>query len=313
MNIKTCLLAAVLSGSLFAEAKLLYSPDLLTPTTLPGVQALGEMPLEKRNAIFQVYQEAGETVFWLASRKDPFEHTEHQIAYLPFASSGHTLVPAANVIADKTLRRIFIRLDHIRVYDYPGRGLHRILFTFEANNTLVGAQGVAEKVSFSQLYDAQEGEGTGVFGYPIFNGLNVGPAGVAFKGATLNVENKGDKAALDFMKSGVFADGLNLLTTAQPAIMPFAGILQGVSEMVLKRNENVKVQDFYLGLDFNDGAAFGARLAEGNYIVVQAPSDTFRWSDWTFDPVNRLIVGAQDPKKIMPFNYVCFRVSRFVD
>ncbi len=80
--------------------------------------------------------------------------------------------------------------------------------------------------------------------------------------------------------------------------------------MVLSRNKNVKVQEFYLGLDYDNGAGYGARLAEGNYIVVQAPDDSINWADWAYDPVNARIVKKSDGKTTIPYNYVIFRVAK---
>lgn len=290
------------------------TPAALPEPLLPKIKSFGEFTLPEIEA-YKIRLVNPLPVDKAEKDKlKPYQHTEHQLGYIPFVPTQNTeqnLVPASSITSDKTLKRIFIRLDHIRVFDYPGTGLHRILFQFEANNKIVDAEGVNEKVTFSQLYDAQEGQGTGVAGYPIFNGLNVGNGGVAFKCATINVENKNDKDALNFMKSSLFSDGLSLLTKANPVIAPFTGIVTGMSEMILKRNENVKVQDFYLGLDTNDGAAFGARLAEGNYIVVQARTDTFSWSDWQFDAKDRKIVSVNNPMKYLPYNYVCFRVSKY--
>lgn len=75
---------------------------------------------------------------------------------------------------------------------------------------------------------------------------------------------------------------MELLTTAQPAIAPFTAISLGLVKSLAKRNKNVPVQKFDLGLDF-DNAALGIRLAEGNYIAVQVPNETaIDWSKWVY-------------------------------
>ena len=251
-----------------------------------------------------------------SGNKSAWEHTEHQFGFLPFATNtptlstnGLSIMPAHAIKANRKLTRIDIRLDKIRVYDYPGSGLHTVLFNFVAENSLTNATAGAESVTFSQSYDIQEQQGAGINGYPIFNGLNVGKSGIAFKCATVNVKNQNDTKALGFLKSGAAAKGLTLLTTAQPAIAPFVELTKGFAEMFLTRNENVKVQDFFLGLDFDDGAAFGARLQEGNYIVVQAPDGEFSFSQWIYKPSEGKLVkvGTNEP---IPYNYVIFRVSK---
>jgi hypothetical protein len=109
---------------------------------------------------------------------------------------------------------------------------------------------------------------------------------VAFRCHTVNVKNDTDEAFLDFLEGDVFRSGLKLAITAQPAIAPLTNLALGLTKSIAKRNRNVSVQDFYLGLDFA-GTSMGARLAEGDYIAVQIP-ETFqhiwRWEDWVYDP-----------------------------
>ena len=183
-----------------------------------------------------------------------------------------------------------------------------MMFSFKAKNHIEGRE--PEEVTFDQVYKAQEGQGAGITGYPIFIGLNVGSRGVAFRGATINVKNDRDEKALAFLKSDPFQAGLTLLTTAQPAIKPFTAIASGLGTMLLTKNRNRKVQEFFVGLDFDEGAALGVRLREGSYIVVQAPLDGFSWAEWVFEPDNARIVAKDDGKKLIPYNHVIFRVTR---
>jgi hypothetical protein len=171
----------------------------------------------------------------------------------------------------------------------------------------------AEPVSFSQTYRGLENQSAGVVGYPIFIGLSVSTLGVAFQGFTLNVKNDADEAVLNFLDSPPFQTGLNLLTTAQPALIPFTQMTLGVTKMLAKRNQNVAVQDFYLGLDFTP-AAFGARLAEGNYVAVQVPSETtILWEDWRYYPTSGAIATKDDQTVSLPYNHAVFRLSRYED
>lgn len=277
------------------------------------LKKIGELPAKEKEG--ELVGSVQLFSFWDVEPK-PYEHTECQIGYLSFVTtSGNNLrdvQSAQSVQADSTLTRIDVRLDRLRVYDYPGSGNHQVMFTFQADNSMT-QEAQKENISFSQVYEAQEGEGAGVAGYPIFIGLNVGKQGAALKGATINVKNGGDEKALRVLKSKEFQGGLTLLTTAQPALSPFSALGTGIAEMVLSRNENKKVHECYLGLDFDSGASYGARLASGNYIIVQAPDNKFRWNDWAYDPANARIVKKSNPNDIVPYNYVIFRVVRHTD
>jgi hypothetical protein len=106
-----------------------------------------------------------------------------------------------------------------------------VLVTFRARN-VVG--GVEEPLAFSQAFNVQEGQSAGVRGYPIFLGLSVGGAGLALQFATVNVSNSGDSALLRALRSDTVASGLGLLTSAQPAMKPLAGLAMGIGEALLR-------------------------------------------------------------------------------
>lgn len=186
--------------------------------------------------------------------------------------------------------------------------MHNVLVTFQARNQLPDTQ--VESLSFSQTYRVQEGQSAGIVGYPVFIGLNVGMQGLAFECSTVNVKNDADEALLQIFASQPFKSGLNLLTTFQPVLAPFTEITMGVLGMIANRHANAKVQDFYLGLDFDQGA-MGGRLAEGNYIAVQVPSDdTIDWSRWVLTP-SETIVHKADRTTSLEYNYIIFRVTRY--
>jgi hypothetical protein len=241
-----------------------------------------------------------------------WKHTAHQYGFIPLLTSASLepvqVVHAGAVQADESMKNqpININLDRLRVFQYPGGGHHKVMFVFKAQNQIANA---AEQVTFSQVYDIVEGETAGVAGQPVFLGLNVGTVGVGFEIDTVNVSNTGDKAILDVLESDPFKSGLNLLSTAQPVIKPFTDITLGVAKMLLTRNNNVKVQHVSLGLDFTP-APFGVRLAQGEYLVVQVPSeDTINWDDWVFNPKSGTVVDKAS-QKALPYNYFVFRVSR---
>ena len=245
----------------------------------------------------------------------PYQHTAHTIGFLPASPPGAERLPiqyAGNIAADETLKngRLRITLNRLRVADYPGGGVHRVLFDFYAQNQL---QGQSEELHFNSTFRAREGQTASVVGYPIFVGLNVGTQGVGFRCFTVNVKNDTDEAFLDCLESDIVNSGLKLTTAAQPALGPFVKIAKGLTTIIAKRNRNVPVQDFYLGLDF-EGPTMGARLALGDYIAVQIPETltaTWSWDDWVYDPSNGHVVNRDDPTLLIPYNYLVFGVSRF--
>ena len=185
-----------------------------------------------------------------------------------------------------------------------------MLFDFYARNQVPGA---SEDLHFNATYRVREGDRAAVRGYPIFVGLGLGAEGVAFHFHTVNVKNDADEAFLDVLEGDAFKKGLKLATTVQPAIAPLASMALALTKSVAKRNRNVSVQDYYLGLDFA-GTAMGARLAQGDYIAVQIPESLQRvwtWDDWLYEPKSGLIVSRIEPNALIPYNYVIFGVSRY--
>ncbi|NEP14120.1 MAG: hypothetical protein F6K14_28745 [Symploca sp. SIO2C1] len=244
-------------------------------------------------------------------QNQPWVHTTHQFGYIAPRQPGSTkpqlIQHPSAIIADPTLKnnRLNIRLDRLRIHKYPGGGIHDVLVTFAARNQVANSE---ESVSFSQTYRVREGQSSGVAGYPVFIGLNVGLQGIAFECSTVNVKNEADRAVLSALESSPFQTGLELLTIAQPAIAPFTTLTLGLVKVLAQRHENVPVQKFYLGLDFED-AAMGIRLAEGNYIAVQVPSDTtIDWKKWIYKPDLGTIVHKADSSPL-EYNYLVFRVS----
>lgn len=153
----------------------------------------------------------------------PWEHTSHTFGFLPASPPSDKplpLVNAAQITPDPTLRKtsVTVRLDKLRVADYPGKGVHRILFDFYARNAL--AKGQQEHLRFNATLRAREGQEAAAVGLPIFVNLNVGEQGLAFRCNTINVANEGSEKALEMLDSDVVKAGLKLAKTAQPAIAP---------------------------------------------------------------------------------------------
>ena len=251
-------------------------------------------------------------------------NTQHQYGFIapfvPGTERYHPIVAASNAPADTLLRnqRINVRLDYLRIYQYPqpwinlGDNTHTILFTFEASNQISGG---SEAVAFNQTYRARSGQDTAVTGNPIFIGLSIGANGVVFSCKTLNVSNSSDEELVQAISSESAALGLNLLTTAQPALAPFVGVAKGLCNTLAARQRNTAVQEITLGLDFETGA-LGARLAVGSYVAVQTPrADEIVWSDWRFDAETGTIVRTnlapgEDPYAL-PYNDIVFRIRPY--
>jgi hypothetical protein len=241
-----------------------------------------------------------------------WKHTSHQFGFIPLMQLGSsnpiTIQHAGIIQPDQSLmnKQIIIRLDRLRVFQYPGGGQHKILFTFKARNEIPNAP---EPVSFSQVYDITEGESAGIAGQPVFIGLTIGQFGVGFEISTVNVRNNSDQILMDVLDSQPFHDGLNLLSTVQPVIKPFTDITLGIAKMFATRNDNIKVQQVFLGLDFSLGA-MGVRLSEGEYLVAQVPADgMIKWDEWQYNPLNNT-VESKSTQSSLPYNYFVFRVSR---
>lgn len=243
-----------------------------------------------------------------------YKYTEHAFGYIPKAASGTTssteIKDAGNIVADTTLKgqNIKITLDRLRVFQYPGAGIHTILFDFYAQHQTPNPS-ESQDLHFTQNYRVQEGSGAGITGYPVFVGLKVGEEGVSFKCFTVNVKNDGDQKVLDFLGSDVFKKGLQLVNSVNPAVPIVSGFATGIVQAFAHRNDNVPVQDFYMGLDFSS-VQTRAQLREGSYVAVQVPDAVaWDWSQWVFKPANGQIVSKRTSSGV-PFNYVVFSVSK---
>lgn len=290
-------------------------PDTPKYKVFPGIKTVGKLP---QNEFMMYVNDIKDTnnqksFSWFRKNPRPWQITDHQIGYLPFrsysGSSSFAISPARSIHPNFSMysSSIDVRIDKIRVYDYPGSSTHSIMFTFNATNTI--SDGKEESVAFTQQYNAAETQGVGILGYPVFRNLNVGKMGTGLKLTTINISNSQDEKALKVLESRETQAGLALLTTAQPAIAPFTELAMGFGKMALSKNKNKAVEEIYLGLDFDEGSAYGARIAEGNYIVVQALDSKWNWNDWVFDP-NRVCIVNKQTRELPPYNYIIFRISK---
>ena len=277
----------------------------------PTLAAL-ETPSSLKGAIAK-----GTFAEWFQRTKPIWYSNAHVYGFIREPVAGERLIEVVDVgdhAAEDDLknRRINISLNHLRVADYPGSGAHRILFDFYAQNNIGGS---TEELHFNATYRVQEGERAGIRGYPIFVGLSVGSQGLAFRCYTVNVSNDDDEAFLRKLDSDVFKNGLKLAAIAQPAIAPLSGIAVALTKSIAERHRNLPVQDFLLGLDFKNTPG-GGRLAKGSYLVVQVPEEdraVWNWTEWMFDLSQGQVVNRNDRGQLIPYNYVVFGISEYVD
>ncbi|GCE05845.1 hypothetical protein [Dictyobacter aurantiacus] len=252
--------------------------------------------------------------WWPFSKQHPWASTSHAFGYIhPIPKNDpQPILALESVDPDHSLQhaRIKITLNQLRAAHYPGRGIHHILLHTNAQNQIADR---IEPLHFSATYRVQEGERVGIHGYPIFIGLNVGPEGIVLKCRTINVLNERDEALLRFMESDTFKAGLQILTTAQPALALCSETLLGLARAIESRNRNVAVQDIELGLGFRPFPMSGC-LAEGIYLAVQIPENSqvaWEWDEWIYLPAKGKIVKRTDHNQLIPYNYLAFGISRY--
>lgn len=282
------------------------------------LRALGE---EQAAQLIEAARENPATAVTYGDRKFlwPFQdrawqHTAHAFGYLAPETSAPEVLSIRSLDAmqaDPTLKhaQLKITLDRLRVADYPGGGTHRVLIHSFAQNQVAGR---AEPAHFNATYRVREGEAAALRGYPIFVGLGVGNEGLLLQCRTINVKNEQDTGFLDLLESDVFQAGLQLASALQPALVPLSALGLGIARLISKRHNNVAVQDFALGLDFNT-TPMGARLAEGNYLAVQVPESLERiwdWDDWRYQRSSGQIVHVSNQQRLIPYNYLVFGIAR---
>jgi hypothetical protein len=123
----------------------------------------------------------------------------------------------------------------------------------------------------------------------------------------VNVKNSDDTGILDIIDSQTFRGGLHLLEVVQPAVKPLSQLIAGLAGRLSKRRRNVAVQEFLMGLDFSKNAA-GAKLREGDYLAIQAPSKNWDWDALGFSD-GRLVTKASGAE-FTAYNYIVFSIRK---
>ncbi len=69
------------------------------------------------------------------------------------------------------------------------------------------------------------------------------------------------------------------------------------------------------GLDFSP-IPTRARLAEGTYFAIQIPEtlqSVWDWSQWVYNLASGHVVHEADSTRLLPYNYLAFSISRYVE
>lgn len=247
-----------------------------------------------------------------ATKLPIWKGTTHSIGFVTPNNNTTLITDATKVTADPLLKNSAVKLtlDLVYVEDYPGKGKHRILIEFSGKNQISDTE--KEQVNYALTRSVQEGQFAGLKSVPMVVGLNIGKEGVEFQCATINVKNENDEKLMAILDSDVASDGLKLLNSVNPVIPIVSNLVSGIGKQFLTRNNNVKVQDFTIGLDFGASALKG-KLAQGSYIIAQTGDDPFNWSDWEISSNNGTVVSKANPAKKLPYNYLVFSISKVND
>jgi hypothetical protein len=242
-------------------------------------------------------------------RGAPYANTAHVYGFIEegdAAAERLPIRPAHSIEADPSLigKTIKVTLDGFRVAEYPGLGLHTVLFDFQGRDQ---AGDETQDLQFASVLTVNDEDNAAVNGSPIFTGLTVPADGLSFKVRTITIRSSGDETILAVLRSRAFKDGLKLLGQVQPALPQLVSLAGGIADNLEKRRRNKQVQGFDLGLDFSRSRT-SARLRRGSYVVVQV-SDTslWDWDQWFYDPSSMNVVNVEG--RIAPLNTIIFAVT----
>lgn len=103
---------------------------------------------------------------------------------------------------------------------------------------------------------------------------------------------------------------LTLLGTVNPVVPIVTEYATGITNMMLSRNQNVKINAPTMGLWFDD-TPIKPKLCEGSYIAIQMPNpDTFEWNKYTYNQLTGALRKKDVPGTDLPYNYFVFSISK---
>lgn len=288
------------------DKETLMAEDLPPDSLAAMLQSLGYSPAEARSAAVVSLASSSPDRFW--------QTRNHLYGYLPprvAGDSGTTSLTNAFDLdtSDETLSGTPMRLtiDRVKVKKYPGKGLHHIAF-FCSVRTQVASD--VDIVRYSVGYTAREGDEVAAVGITMFDGAKISNSYLNLKCNTTNVDTKKDKTFFSILSRNAFSQGLQLLSTAQPALEPLSTLIEGVKNDLEGQRKGIVVQDFEIGLDLAQTST-RIKLREGSYIVVQIPpaeAGAWKWEDWEFS--GGRFRKKNDPTSLIEYNYIVVGVSK---
>lgn len=242
---------------------------------------------------------------------DQWANSGASIGFIPAGPHRDDMVEICNATAmepDHSLAHtsLKISLDRFYVHNYPGIGKHEILCEFTGKNQ---ASEKTEEMRFALKTEAQDQSAAPLIGLPVFVGVNVGRDGLSLEGRTVSIRSEGSEALLDALDNSAFKAGLSLLSTAQPALVPFVQLAKGAVRTIANQGSNRVVFTFGLGLDFAQTAT-SAKLRLGSYVVVQTNEVDWDWSSFGYIRTSGAIVPKTDRSKPIRLNYMIIGVTR---
>ncbi|MFI9757625.1 hypothetical protein ACIHFB_06740 [Streptomyces sp. NPDC051963] len=297
---------------------------------------IGEAPTERAEAVLRAVGEIEAADALAASAKGPagvtfaggvrrlfpqraWAHTSHAFGHIPLLGDRESPVEithVGNVRPDTALAgaSVTVSLDRLHVADYPGRGMHHVLFDFQILSGRASQE--PDSYHFSITQRVREGQRAALIGQPLFVNLPVPAEGLALRCYTLNVKNEEDEKLIAFLDSPVFRAGLRIGSVLHPAVGMLGQMTAGLTRALASPSRrNVPVQDIRLGLGFSR-VPVRAALAAGAYVAVQIPESRvliWQWDEWRFYPSTGHIARADDQTSLLPYNHIVLGVNRHDD
>lgn len=287
------------------NAEVRTATDLSPAELATGLAALDYSPAEVKAATASVLKAGNLDRLWKTKT--------HVYGYIGLRSAGpatpQAVENAFDIAPDQTLNGQSLRLtiDRLRVRKYPGKGTHDIAF-FCSARTQVGND--VTPIEYSVGYSATEGDQVPAVGITMFEGIRVVGSYINLACGTTNVDTKKDKTFFLVLTDSVFTQGLKLLDTAQPALLPLTALTKGVRQELEGQHKGVPVQKWEIGLDLTS-VSTRIKMREGSYLVIQIPPEDepqWKWTDWEYS--GGRIQKKATPAVLIPYNYMVIGASR---
>lgn len=285
--------------------------DLPPDEAIIALRELGDMTCADELAAAEYYDKPD--VFggpdFLSRSFSRFYRTIQVCGFLP--ARGSSLIAVSEVKPDVKLRECALRitLDGLHVANYPGYGVHNVLFDFAIQRQ--SGSGVNPIFHYNAKFQARDGETVPVRNFPIFYGLEPSAEGLTFGFQTVNVSSRFNEGLLKFLAKDEFKEGLSLVGGLSNAVGQVSCIASTLTGWLASNSKNRKVQEFHQGLELKERQAAGG-LAEGTYIVAQIPKaleSEWSWDSWRFDPALGRLTSKLDGERTLDFNHLMIGIQ----